>query len=288
MVPPEQTRCAVWGSPIAHSLSPLLHRAAHQALGLTAWTYDPREVDVDGFAEALAGLDGSWRGLSLTMPLKEVALEAAVDASPLARSTAAANTLVRVPDGWFADNTDVHGITAAFAAVGCDLDGPDVGEVVIVGSGATARAAVAALAAAGRPRVTLMVRDQARPETLEQARAAGLEVAVVAPGDWPEADVVISTVPTTADLPLVTLPTADHDRRRVLLDVIYGDGPTPLQRGAQHRGWTLARGVDMLLHQAARQVEIMTGEPAPTQQMAEALHSVVDPVWGVRTTAGGR
>ena len=287
MVPAEQTRCAVWGSPITHSLSPVLHRAAHEALGLAGWTYDPREVDVEGFPDALAGLDLSWRGLSLTMPLKEVALRAAVDASPIARSTGAANTLVRVSDGWFADNTDVHGITAALAAVGCDLGGADVREVVVVGSGATARSAVAALASAGSARVTLMVRDQPRPETLVQARATGLEVVVAAPGHWPEADVVISTVPASADLPLTTLPTADPDRRRILLDVVYGDGPTPLQRGAQHRGWTLARGVDVLLHQASRQVELMTGRPAPTQQMAEALHGVVDPVWGVRTTAGG-
>ncbi len=298
MTAPEQTRCAVWGSPIAHSLSPVLHRAAHQALGLTAWTYDPRDVDLEHFPEALAGLDASWRGLSLTMPLKEVALAAAVDASELARSTGAANTLVRVEGGWHADNTDVHGITAALAAVGCDLGSADVAEVVVIGSGATARSAVAAVAAAsaasgahgatGGPRVTLMVRDQPRPETLEQARATGLELVVAAPGDWPDADVVISTVPASADLPLVTLPTQEPDRRRVLLDVVYGDGPTPLQRGAQHRGWTLARGIDLLLHQAIRQVELMTGRPAPTEAMADALQGVVDPVWGVRTTAGGR
>ena len=247
MVPAEQTRCAVWGSPITHSLSPVLHRAAHEALGLAGWTYDPREVDVEGFPDALAGL--ATRGPE---PLR-----AAFDA--------------------FALDYQVSG----------RFGGADVREVVVVGSGATARSAVAALASAGSARVTLMVRDQPRPETLVQARATGLEVVVAAPGHWPEADVVISTVPASADLPLTTLPTADPDRRRVLLDVVYGDGPTPLQRGAQHRGWTLARGVDVLLHQASRQVELMTGRPAPTQQMAEALHGVVDPVWGVRTTAGG-
>ncbi|MCU1537553.1 MAG: Shikimate dehydrogenase substrate binding domain protein [Humibacillus sp.] len=295
MVAPEQTRCAVWGSPIAHSLSPVLHRAAYEALGLTTWTYDPREVDATHFAEALDGLDESWRGLSLTMPLKEAALAAAVGASELARSTGAANTLIRGQDGWHADNTDVHGIVAALAAVGCELSSADVREVVVVGSGATARSAVAALAsgasssgATHSPRITLMVRDRPRPETLEQARATGLEIAVAAPGDWPDADVVISTVPASADLPLVTLPTDEPDRRRVLLDVVYGDGPTPLQRGAQNRGWTLARGIDLLLHQASRQVELMTGQPAPTEAMAEALQGVVDPVWGVRTPAAGR
>jgi shikimate 5-dehydrogenase len=217
-----------------------------------------------------------------------------VEATDLARSTEAANTLVRVDGGWLADNTDVHGITAALAAVGCDLASDAVREVVVVGSGATARSAVAAVAAGAvvagvaARRLTLMVRDEARPETLAQARATGLEVAVAPLGDWPDADLVISTAPPSARLPLDTLPTADAGRTRVLLDVVYGEGPTPLQRGGQHRGWTLARGVDMLLHQATRQVTLMTGQPAPLAAMAEALYAVVDPVWGVRTTAGGR
>jgi shikimate dehydrogenase len=267
------------------------------ALGLTAWSYDRREVDVPAFPGALEELDESWRGLSLTMPLKEVALQAAVEASDLARATGAANTLVRVDGGWRADNTDVHGITAALAAVGCDLASDAVTEVVVVGSGATARSAVAAVAGAGTDdgdsavtgrRVTLMVREEARAETVAQARATGLHVAVVPLGQWPDADLVISTVPPSAGVPLDTLPTADGDRPRVLLDVVYGEGPTPLQRGGQHRGWTLARGVDMLLHQATRQVTLMTGQPAPLAAMAEALYAVVDPVWGVRTSAGGR
>jgi shikimate dehydrogenase len=292
-IPPEQTRCAVWGTPVAHSLSPVLHRAAHVALGLTAWSYDRREVGAEGFADALHALDETWRGLSLTMPLKGVALTEAHEASETARRTGAANTLVRAEEGWRADNTDVHGITAALAVAGCDLTSRDVSEVVVVGSGATARSAIDAVAAgagehAASRRVTLMVRDEARPETLAQARATGLVVDVARLGDWPDADVVISTVPAAVALPLDTLPTADADRPRVLLDVVYGEGPTLLQRGGQHRGWTLARGVDMLLHQATRQVTLMTGQPAPLGAMAEAVHAVVDPVWGVRTSAGGR
>ena len=105
--------CAVWGSPIRHSLSPVLHRAAHAALGLGDWSYDRREVDEAGFADAFAGLDETWVGLSLTMPLKEVGLRAAGTVSDIAAATGAANTLVRDVDaaaGWTAHNTDVHGI----------------------------------------------------------------------------------------------------------------------------------------------------------------------------------
>ncbi len=129
--------------------------------------------------------------------------------------TGAANTLVRVEGGWLADNTDVHGITAALAVAGCDLTSDAVAEVVVVGSGATARSAIAAVAAgagerAASRRVTLMVRDEARPETLAQARATGLVVDVARLGDWPDADVVISTVPDGHG------PAARHapDRRR--------------------------------------------------------------------------
>ena len=100
-------RCAVWGRPIAHSLSPVLHRAAYDALGLLDWTYDRREVDEEGFAAALAALDDDWRGLSLTMPLKEAALAAAAATSSTARAAGAANTLVRERSGWTAHNTDV-------------------------------------------------------------------------------------------------------------------------------------------------------------------------------------
>ena len=105
--PGRGARCAVWGSPVEHSLSPVLHRAAYDALGLDAWTYDRREVDEAGFTGALAGLDETWRGLSLTMPLKEAALAAATMSSPTARAAGGANTLVREGSGWSAHNTDV-------------------------------------------------------------------------------------------------------------------------------------------------------------------------------------
>ncbi|MDC5695939.1 shikimate dehydrogenase [Intrasporangium calvum] len=260
-------RCAVWGSPIAHSLSPVLHRAAYAALGLTDWTYERREVDEGSFDEAFRALDDSWRGLSLTMPLKEAALAAADQVTDTAAETGAANTLVRSDAGWTAHNTDVHGIQVALREAGCLTPS----HALLLGSGATARSAVAALAAAGTRRITFMVRDRVRPETLDQAGRAGLEVAQVSMGQWLPADVVISTVPPHVVGGLPDFPPATQTGGQVLLDVVYGSGRTPLQEAAAAAGWVIQEGTAMLLHQATEQVRLMTGRPAPLAAMRAAL-----------------
>ena len=268
-------RCAVWGSPIEHSLSPVLHRAAYASLGLRDWTYDRRDVDERGFDAALHRLDATWRGLSLTMPLKEAGLRMAVAASATARATGGANTLVRHDDGWHADNTDVYGIRAALDEV--LPGGADLTSALVVGSGATARSAVAALAEAGVREVTFMVRGTVRPATAAQAERTGLAVTSVPWGTWPRCDVVVSTVPPASVAGLDAFPEPRHPGSGVVLDVVYGSGETALQRAARDRGWRLAAGVDMLLHQASEQVRLMTGHPAPVGAMREALDRALRP-----------
>jgi shikimate dehydrogenase len=273
-------RCEVWGSPVAHSLSPVLHRAAYAALGLRGWAYGRRDVDEARFPAELAALDDTYRGLSLTMPLKEVALRGAHVASATAHETGAANTLVRDPAGWAAHNTDVDGIRSALREAGAAAPRT----ALVVGSGATARSALAALATDGVPgrRVVLMVRDRARPETLEQAERARIGVDVVAMGHWVPSDVVVSTVPPAAVVGLDHLPAqGPSGRPPVLLDVVYGEGRTPLVAAAEAAGWVVAPGTDMLLHQATRQVELMTGRPAPVGAMRAALAEAL-----ARRTAG--
>ncbi len=267
MVGPTPHRCAVWGSPIEHSLSPVLHRAAYRELGLTDWSYERREVDEAHFAEALAALGPEWRGLSLTMPLKEVAATVARSLSGTARETGAVNTLVRDRDGvgWTGHNTDVHGVVAALAEVGCTR--PKT--ALVVGSGATARSAVRALEELGVRSVSFMVRAQPRAATVDQARRAGLDVQVVRLGEWVAADVVVSTVPPRA-VPVDHLPVPSSAECAVL-DVVYGEGRTPLEEAAARQGWQVAAGTSMLLHQAARQVELMTGRTAPLEAMRAAL-----------------
>ncbi|MEO9153163.1 MAG: shikimate dehydrogenase [Lapillicoccus sp.] len=269
----EDTRhqAGVLGHPVAHSLSPVLHRAAYRALGLTGWSYDAIDVDAPGFVAHVAGLDRAWVGLSLTMPLKELGLRLAVEATSLAHESGAVNTLVRRADGWHGDNTDVHGLVVALREGGVQA----VSDLLVVGSGATARSAVAAARRLGASRVTFMVRGAIRAETLAQAVAAGLEVAQTPWGEWPPVvDVVVGTVP-----PEATVGWADGLPRggRVLIDVVYGGGSTPLMRAAASHGYAVVPGTVMLLHQAAEQVRLMTGQAPPVEAMRAALAQAIRP-----------
>jgi shikimate dehydrogenase len=260
-------RAAVLGSPIAHSLSPALHMAGYRALGLDDWAYtraDVAEAELVGFVQHLGP---EWRGLSLTRPLKEVAFQVATTVSEVARDTGSINTLVRRPDGgWDADNTDVIGILGALAEVGVT----HVERPVVVGSGATARSVVAAVVALGATRLDLMVRGDIRPATLAQAEAAGLTVIRREVGEWPDdVDVVVSTVPGDRSAAAATLPLGHG----AVLDVVYGT-PSAFADVAPGRGYAVAPGESMLLHQAAHQLRLMTGRPAPLEAMRAALRPV--------------
>ncbi|MDQ1483633.1 MAG: shikimate dehydrogenase, partial [Actinomycetota bacterium] len=151
-------RAAVLGSPISHSLSPALHLAAYRALGLSHWSYAAHDVQAAALSGFVADLGSQWAGLSLTMPLKEAAFEVADEVSELAREVGAVNTLVRMgesPDGgWRGDNTDVYGVSQALREAGCER----VDSAVVLGSGATARAVVAALTSLGCAKVRFAVR----------------------------------------------------------------------------------------------------------------------------------
>ena len=265
------TRCAaVLGSPISHSLSPALHRAAYLALGLSDWSYGAHEVQEPALRGFVAALGPQWAGLSLTMPLKEAAFEVADEVSDLAREVGAVNTLVRRPDGgWSADNTDVYGVSQALREAGC----AHVAGAVVLGSGATARSVVAALATLGCAKVTFAVRSAARRETLDQARRAGLEVDVVGLdrlGDrLGEARLVVSTLPANA-LTGRVLGGGSAGVDHLLLDVVYAGWPTPLARTFQEAGASVVSGLEVLVHQAAEQVHLMTGLFGPVEAMRAA------------------
>lgn len=256
------------GRPVAHSLSPALHRAAYAALGLAQWRYDAVECDELRLPALLAGLDGTWAGLSLTMPLKRAALELSTSASAAARSIGAANTLVPRDGGWHAENTDVAGIRAALVGAGVT----QVRRGVVLGAGGTAQAALAALAALGELAPTVLVRDPARAAELAvAAQRLGVHPVVrrwpvVLPADW---DVLVATVPAGAADVLADGP---WPVAGVLLDVVYSPWPTALAAGAGAAGVrAVVGGGEVLLHQAAAQVLLMTGLVAPLAAMRAAL-----------------
>jgi shikimate dehydrogenase len=284
---------AVLGSPIAHSLSPVLHRAAYRALGLRDWRYAAHEVDEESFLPYVAGLDETWRGLSLTMPLKEVAFAVAADISPTALATGAINTLVRRETGeWDAHNTDVHGVVAALAGASAQDAGAARRSATVLGSGATARSVIAALAELGVRHVRLAVRSAVRPATTRMAADLGLQVEQVALehwADWADAadaadwadrgGLVVSTLPAGAGAAAAEALEGHriegHRLEGTLLDVVYADWPTPLAAAAEAAGLTVVSGLDMLVHQAAEQVRLMTGREAPLQAMLAAGRQAV-------------
>ncbi len=261
-------RAAVLGSPIAHSLSPALHRAAYAALDLD-WTYDAVEVDEAGLEGFIAGLDDSWAGLSLTMPLKEAVLSLLAEVDPLAATLRSVNTVLPAGDGsWTGTNTDVDGIVEALHRAGVD-DAPAT--ATILGAGATARSVAAALARLGTSAVVVCARRPAQArEVAALAHAVGVpgtQVAGLEPlAELVAADVVVSTLPGDAAVSWAELA---GDAPGVLLDASYHPWPTPL--AAAWPAGRVASGRDMLLWQAVRQVELMTGRPAPSAAMAAAL-----------------
>jgi shikimate dehydrogenase len=252
------TRLAVLGSPIAHSLSPALHRAAYAVLGLD-WRYDAIELAEGGLASFLRGLDESWRGLSLTMPFKREVLPLLDTASPMVQRVGVANTVLLREGRVEGDNTDVAGIITAFVESGVDR----LGHVQILGAGATAASVLVAARDLGARTAEVLVRDPARAaELITVAASEGVELAIGRLSDLetvhgsPVPDAVISTLPGGAARGLVV---RDEVRRRsVLFDVAYDPWPSALATVWEA---PVVSGLSMLLHQAIAQVRIfVTGE----------------------------
>lgn len=250
-------RLAVFGSPIAHSKSPLLHRTAYRQLGVD-WAYDSREVGAADLPGVVAGLDDTWRGLSLTMPLKSAAFDLADTRDAIAELTGAVNTLRFTGAGAarhvFGYNTDVTGILRALAA----LDVTEATHVHILGGGSTAASAVVAAAELGALNLSIVTRSPEKSAGLvDLGHRAGLTVELVgfdATASLPAPELVVSTLPGGADAP-VRYP-AEVSARSALLDVAYDPWPSVLASQWARAGGTVANGLSMLVHQALAQVRI--------------------------------
>jgi shikimate dehydrogenase len=258
------------GSPIAHSLSPALHNAAYDAMGLEGWHYRAVECGESALEATLRELDEEGlAGVSLTMPLKQAVLPLLAGCDDVVAATDAANTVLFAPDaGWVGANTDVQGFVAVVERAGLQLAD---GDVWLVGAGATARSALVALGCCGADCVTVVAR---RPEAVgalaEIADTVGTRLEV---SPWAElagcadASLVVATTPAGATDVL-----ADELKAvaGTWFDVVYSPWPTPAAAAWAAAGGGVIGGLELLVEQAAVQVELMTGLDAPVQAMREA------------------
>ncbi|MEV5490921.1 shikimate dehydrogenase [Streptomyces bobili] len=262
-------RAAVLGSPVAHSLSPVLHRAAYQALDLPEWTYDRFDVDEAALPSFVEGLGAEWAGVSLTMPLKRAVIPLLDEISETAASVEAVNTLVFTEDGRrVGDNSDIPGMVAALREHGVE----QVDSAAILGAGATASSALAAMSRVCAGEVVVYVRSDARAAQMrEWGERLDVDVRTARWEDAAEAlraPLVIATTPAGATDALAT---AVPERPATLFDVLYDPWPTELAARWSMFGGAVVSGLDLLVHQAVLQVERMTGRtPAPVDAMRKA------------------
>lgn len=253
-----ETRLEVWGDPIAHSRSPHLHAAAYRVLGLE-WRYDRRRVDEASFAAQLQGLDRSYRGLSLTMPLKGVAFAAAATRDRRSELTGAVNTLLLGDGIRHGFNTDIGGMVRDLQEQGVR----DLSAARVVGAGATATSALVALVELGARVIHVAAR---RPDAVAALQTVGDRLGVdvhregMDAAPRPAVEVTVATLPGGAELPVAVADSLAAGGG-LLYDVVYGQWPTALAQA-----WDAGRAVaghGMLLQQALLQVRVfVTGDPA--------------------------
>jgi len=247
-----QLRAAVLGSPISHSLSPVLHRCAYEILGIAA-TYEAIEIQENQLADFVAKMDSSWLGVSLTMPLKEEVLKVADEVDPLALRIQSANTLYRVGEKWRATSTDVNGFSYALAA----KSSGSFTSVVILGAGATARCAAAAFDGKGR-KITVLLRSDYRKAQMQPCVSEG-ELHFAQWNDRTallDADLIVNTTPAGVGDEVALL--LDHKPDAIFFEALYNPWPTRLLqswRATQSRG---IDGLDLLVHQAIDQITLQT------------------------------
>jgi shikimate dehydrogenase len=229
------------------------------------WTYDKLEIDQHRLAPFVAGLDESWRGLSLTMPLKVAVLELG-EVDQLAQLAGAGNTLILEADTRRVYNTDVGGLAWAVRQVTT----VPLPRVTILGAGATASAALIAAAQLGAQQVTVAARTPSRAEPLRAlSRELGVELEI---RPWwarlPQTNLAVSTVVSGA---ADTIAPSVADSAPLIVDAIYDPWPTVLATTAQQAGCTVISGRDLLIGQALLQIELMTGRSVPAELLYAAL-----------------
>jgi len=264
----------VAGSPVRHSLSPLIQNAWLNAAGIDG-IYVPFAPPAQGFAAFVAGLrGGTIRGINVTIPFKEQALACATQVSPRARAAAAANLLLFEPNGAvIADNTDGLGLLGAFAVQAPGFTAA-AAPVAILGAGGGARGAAAALLSAGCPEVRIVNRTLAKAQAIAEALKGPIRAFRLA--DAAEAFRGVGAVinATSAELnggaglnaPLEATPDGC-----VVMDMVYQPLETPFLHWAKSLGRPTVDGLAMLIGQAAPSFEAFYGRPAPSGVQVRAM-----------------
>ena len=273
---PYLRRAYVLGHPIAHSLSPALHRAAYAYLGEANLEYDRRDTLPDDLPEIMHGVrhpDGTEdapyiAGLSVTMPLKTAVIQYCDELSETARVTGAVNTVYPRGEKVLGDNTDVIGIVNALRHAGLEPD-PERDEPAVIGGGATAISALTALHKLGYRRASVYARSLHKLGSVQEAAdRLGVQLEQVSLADLPQNlaerghHPVISTLPARAAdewaSQLSGLKGTSATHQPVLLDVAYNPWPSVLASAWEANGGTVVSGLEMLLYQAVEQVLLFT------------------------------
>ena len=273
---------AVIGSPIAHSLSPVIHRAAWQQLGIDGWEYRRAEVTEESLPTFIGQLDESFRGLSVTMPCKQAVMPLLDAIDPLASAVGAVNTVVPSAGMLAGFNTDVTGIASAIRRV-CSRSGvPVPSSALVLGARATASSALAALGELGVTTTTVAARRFGGPgSVISAASRLGVSVEQVM---WSDVSAVASAA-ARADVLISTLPAGVADaiasrlaprEGQILLDVICSPRDTALRTTFEKAGGVVAEGTDMLVYQGAAQVQLMTGRSPDPAVMRHALETELE------------
>lgn len=268
--PTATTRLAgVVGWPVGHSLSPVVHNAAFAHAGLD-WVYVALPLLPDGAVETLRA---TWAlgvsGLSVTMPHKRAARDAAVERSGLVETTGAANTLVRLDHGWMAENTDVTGFVSFLERdLGFSCDGMSVG---ILGAGGAAGAVATGVQRAGAASVSVWNRTAIKAADLVASLPTGMARVAAVPSELSDADLLVSCVPVEAVPDELACGPG-----QVVVDLVYHPPVTPLMERARAAGATAHNGLGLLVHQAGEQFRLWTGHDAPVDVMARAAREALE------------
>ena len=273
----------VFGYPLQHTLSPAMHQAGFEKLGLRNF-YLPLELDPNHFRKLmLRKKDLLLEGFNLTIPHKQRVMPYLDSVSREARMIGAVNTVVRKANRWYGENTDAYGFLKSLIE---EAHWKSRGKsILILGAGGAARACVYALCRDGAKKVFILNRTVSKAKQLagffkRQFRGVQFEVYPLVPGRIRQllasVDLVVHTTSLglkSSDSPLVRknyFPKAKGNR--VAVDLIYNPPVTPFLRSARQAGWKTLNGLGMLLHQGARSFELWTGKKAPVEVMRKALH----------------